>query len=162
MLNSVAQDSSSITLFSCDEPNCPRTGNAGVSRRDNLADHMKRRHGRIPVSSRAPAVVMNSSTPFDNQRPALLQPEEQQVSSLIAVPAKRRRASTTAQSQGVVDTKDPSVGKKARQEESDSNSDPQPTAREEALIREVERLRKELEKSQKERDVLIGALAKLT
>lgn len=153
---------SSVTLFSCDEPDCPRTGNAGFSRTDNLADHMRRRHGRILGLSRAPALAASSLTPPDIQTPALPQPEEQQMSSSITVPVKRRCEPTTAQSQSLVDIEDTSVGKKPRQESSNSDNNPQPTASKEALTREVESLRKATEKLLKERDILVGVIARLT
>ena len=43
------------TLFFCSEPNCPRGPSggpdAGFSRKDNLADHMRRKHGQSSTAS---------------------------------------------------------------------------------------------------------------
>jgi len=104
---------------------------------------------------------VNGSTPLDSQRPALPQLEDQQMSSLVAVPGKGRRTPTT-QTPDMVDIEDTNPRKKPRQEHHDSNSDTERTLREEALTREVEKLRKELEKSQREKDVLIAVIDRLT
>jgi spore coat protein CotH len=104
---------------------------------------------------------MNGLTPLDNQRSALQQLEDQQMSSLVVVPGKRGRT-PTIQTPDMVDIEDTNSRKKPRQEDRDSNSDTERTLREEALTREVEKLRKELEKSQREKDVLIGVIDRLT
>ncbi|PMD21493.1 hypothetical protein NA56DRAFT_572356 [Hyaloscypha hepaticicola] len=156
--NLVGMEVSTNPSLFCDEPNCPRgpgTGISGFNRRDNLLDHMRRRHGRAFASSRAAAV--NSLTPPDKPTPALPQLEDQQVTSLVAVSGKRRRSPATSMlvMNEIQGTNPP---KKPRQEESSPQIAMEQTLRDENLVREIERLRKELEKAQKEKDVLMGVI----
>jgi hypothetical protein len=46
--------SGQASMLFCDEPDCPRGpggGTAGFNRKDNLADHMRRKHGRTSTAS---------------------------------------------------------------------------------------------------------------
>jgi DNA-binding transcriptional regulator GbsR (MarR family) len=104
--------------------------------------------------------AVNSSTPLDSHSPAIPQLENQQMSSMVTVPGSRKRASN--QTPDTFDVEDTNARKKLRQEDHGSNTDTERTLREEALTREVEKLRKELEKAQMEKDVLISVISQLT
>lgn len=102
---------------------------------------------------------MNGSTPLDSHSPLLPQLKDQQMSSMVTVLGSRKRTST--QTPDTFDVEDTNARKNPRQEDRGSNIDTERTLREEALTREVERLRKELEKAQREKDVLIGVIGQL-
>jgi hypothetical protein len=128
---------------------------------DNLRDHIKRRHGRVLASSRVfvrGAGGVNRTTPLDNQRPEVPPLEEYQMNSLVSVLGKQKRTATQAPDTFEEETN----AKKPRQENRGSNVDTERTPREEALTREVERLRKELEKALEEKGVLISIIDRLT
>lgn len=156
---------SNETLHFCDEPNCargPRNENSGFNRRDNLMDHMRRRHGRVLASSRVSVRRtggVNGATSLDSQSPAVLPLEEHQMSSSVAMPGKQKRTSTQPLD---ISEEERNTRKKPRQEDRAANVDTQRMLSEDALTREVEKLRKELEKAQNEKDVLIGIIDRLT
>ena len=125
-------------------------------------DHIRRRHGRVLASSRVSVRgvgAVNGSTPLDSHSPLLPQLKDQQMSSMVTVLGSRKRTST--QTPDTFDVEDTNARKNPRQEDRGSNIDTERTLREEALTREVERLRKELEKAQREKDVLIGVIGQL-
>ncbi|XTI96120.1 hypothetical protein V2W45_1072462 [Cenococcum geophilum] len=151
------QDSTN-TLFFCSEPNCPRgpgSGN-GFSRKDNLMHHVKQRHQRVLASSRH----VSASTQLDIQTPVLPLPDDRQMASLEVAPRKRRHASVSL-TPNAVDVEDTNMRKKSKQEDRDGNDHTEPAPRERALMREVEKLRKELEKVQREKDILMEVVHRL-
>jgi hypothetical protein len=107
----------------------------------------------------------NNSTPPDNQRPELPQLKDQQeMDSLVLAATEKQRRIAAVQSPGMVDIENEEVNPRKRQRQEDrheSNGDMERTLGEEALMREVEKLRRELKKSQMEKDILIGVIDRL-
>jgi len=156
---------STETLFFCDEPNCkrgPGGANVGFTRRDNLMDHIRRRHKRTLAS---PRVLMrgeesaNGVTMPDYRSLAAPLPEEQQITSLVAVPGRQKRTATEVSG---IFAEETNALKKPRQEDHGSSVGTERTPREEVLTQEVEKLKKALEEKQKQNEVLISIIDRLT
>jgi molybdenum-dependent DNA-binding transcriptional regulator ModE len=82
------------------------------------------------------------------------------MTSLEAAPRKRRHTSVSL-TQDAVDVEDTNMRKKSKQEGRDGSDNTEPTPREQALMREFEKLRKELEKVQREKDILMEVVHRL-
>jgi len=102
---------------------------------------------------------VNGAAPLDSQSPAVLPFEEQQMSSFVAVLGKQKRPATQPLD---IFEEETNARKKPRQEDRVSNVDTQRTLSQDALTREVKKLRKELEKVQNEKDIWIGIIDRLT
>ncbi len=124
-----------------------------VSQGDNWIAHVKRRHGRVLPPART---AVNDSVLADTQ----LQTETQEVGSAVVILESRKR--TASISPETFDTANIRAGKRLRTEVGESSCEVERTPREEVLLREIEQLRRELEKAQKEKDVLIGVIGQLT
>ena len=141
-------------MLFCDELDCERgAGAVGFLRRDNLIDHMKRMHGRPLPSARKAA---NDSMLADTQP----QTENQEGGSASMGPKSPER--TASKLPKTSDTVDFGAGKLPRTDVCELSSEMESTPREEVLSREIAQLRRELEKAQKEKDVLIGVIGQLT
>jgi len=142
------------TMLFCDEPNCKRgTGGVGFSRRDNFIDHVKRIHARLPTPARN---AVDSMMLLDSQP---LTESHQTVSSAVMIPESQRMTVTNFHTLGELSNSD---GEKANTEVEKSNDEVGRSLREEALLKEVEELRQQLRKSQKEKDALIDVIGQLT
>ena len=67
-----------------------------------------------------------------------------------------------SQTPDAIDVEDTNTRKKLRQENYDRNNHTEPTLKEQALIKEVNRLHQELEKAQREKDILMTVVHRLT
>jgi uncharacterized FlaG/YvyC family protein len=129
-----------------------------------LKDHVKRKHKRDLAPSRVSireGEGGNGVTILANQGL-----EQQQIGFSLRVPGNQKRTATQAAGTSDEET---TARKKSRQEDQESNSDMEPSPREDALAELVEKLKKELkdaqkknEKAQKENEVLIGIIDRLT
>jgi hypothetical protein len=117
---------------------------------------VKRKHQRGLASSRD----VSASTHLNIQIPVLSLLDDRQMTSLEAVPRKRRHTSVSL-TQDAVDVEDTNMRKKSKQEGRDGSDNTEPTPREQALMREFEKLRKELEKVQREKDILMEVVHRL-
>jgi FtsZ-binding cell division protein ZapB len=88
-------DNGQGSLLFCHEPNCARGPgggpNAGFSRSDNLADHIRRRHGQSAVSSYEPRVEIANDTILPGVR--LESPRRMDREPVTSLQRKRRRIS---------------------------------------------------------------------
>lgn len=156
---------SNETLFFCDELNCkrgPGNENFGFTRKDNLMDHVRRRHGGVLASSRASlrrGEGASGATMLENQSLAASSPGERQMNSLVAVPGRQKRTATEVSGTLAEET---NASKKLRQEDHGSYVDTERTPREKALTQEVEKLKKALEKEQEQNERLISIIDRLT
>ncbi len=126
-----------IMLF-CDKPDCERgPGEVGFSRRDNLTDHMKRKHGRVLLLARtAVNDSMSSATQIQNGN--------LEVASAVILPESQKQVAL--QSPETFDTSRTHASKRPRTDLYESSSAMGKSQRDEELSREVEQLRQELEK----------------
>jgi len=118
--------------------------------------HVKQRHQRVLASSRH----VSASTQLDVQTPVLPLLDDREMTSLEVALRKRRHASVSL-TPNAVDVEDTNMRKKSKQEDRDGNDHTEPAPRERALMREVEKLRKELEKVQREKDILMEVVHRL-
>ena len=119
---------------------------------------MRRCHEQKPTASRGRTASESGAVKdlMSVDPNPVSRPQNPQMGSMDMMPGSRKRTSTQ-----IFDTDEMTARKKQRSEECGSNIDIEGMTREEALTREVEKLRAELEKAQREKDVLIGVIDRL-
>jgi hypothetical protein len=89
-------DSGQHRLLFCDEPNCargPKGGpDVGFSRKDNLADHIRRKHRQSSPASRVPARVEAANDTIQSEA-EMESPQHTDGEPVMLLPRKRRRIS---------------------------------------------------------------------
>jgi len=145
----------------CEIPNCsrgPGPGNKGFKRKDNLLDHMRRRHD-TDSSARELRVSRPVGDVLDNVR---LDPPPILDEDIVSLPQKKRRrqpevrlAAELSDELGTDIIDSQSVQRKKRREETEDIEGPRLSGRELELMNEIEKLKKE-------RETMVGIIDRLT
>jgi hypothetical protein len=149
-------DSGQGGLFFCNEPNCARgpSGgpNAGFSRNDNLADHIRRRHGQSSiVSSCVPRRVEIAN---DTVMPGIRSESPRRVDNEPVTPLQRKRRPTTE-----MGLSSENADRGNEEEVYLRNELRKATQRVEELTKELKEVHK---KCEEKTEVLVGIIERLT